>query len=177
MNIACTAAISESKETVVRLRLRVRGAVQGVGFRPFACGIAARFSLTGFVRNDAEGVLLEVEGARAPDFLTILRDEAPPLARIDAIDVERIVPKRDEDRFSIIESASGRSRTRIVADAATCPACLDELFELEKSLSPLSLHQLHRLRPALHDQPIPALRSRANVHGRLPALRGLRCRL
>ena len=129
MNIAFTAAISELKETVVRLRLRLRGAVQGVGFRPFACGIAARFSLTGFVRNDAEGVLLEVEGARAPDFLTILRDEAPPLARIDAIDVERIVPKRDEDRFSIIESASGRSRTRIVADAATCPACLDELFD------------------------------------------------
>lgn len=125
MNIACTAV----EETIVRLRLRVRGAVQGVGFRPFVYGAATRMGLAGFVRNDAEGVLIEVEGACASDLPAVLRNEAPPLARIDAIDVERIVAKLNEDGFSIIESAVGRSRTRIVADAATCPACLDELFD------------------------------------------------
>ncbi len=46
-----------------RLRVRVRGAVQGVGFRPFVHGLAHKFALGGFVRNDAHGVLLEVEGA------------------------------------------------------------------------------------------------------------------
>ena len=41
-----------------RLRLRVRGAVQGVGFRPFAYGLASKLKLSGFVRNDSEGVLI-----------------------------------------------------------------------------------------------------------------------
>ncbi len=64
----------------MRLRLRVRGAVQGVGFRPFAHEIAARYGLGGFVRNDADGVLLEIEGARHADFVSALRRDAPPLS-------------------------------------------------------------------------------------------------
>lgn len=110
-----------------RLRLRVRGAVQGVGFRPFAYEIATRYGLGGFVRNDAEGVLLEIDGARHADFLKALRDETPPLATIDSIDIETL-PTRGDRRFVIDDSAGGRARTRIIADAATCPQCLDELF-------------------------------------------------
>ena len=75
-----------------RLRLRVRGVVQGVGFRPFAHRLAAQLSLSGFVRNDGEGVLIEVEGAQAQAFLTELRARPPPLARIDAIEVAAIAP-------------------------------------------------------------------------------------
>ena len=52
-----------------RLRIRVRGAVQGVGFRPFVHGLAARYGLSGFVRNDQDGVLAEVEGAPLDAFL------------------------------------------------------------------------------------------------------------
>ncbi len=66
-----------------RLRLRVRGAVQGVGFRPHVYGLASRLSLSGFVRNDAEGVLIEVEGAGADQFVHALRLAPPPLARND----------------------------------------------------------------------------------------------
>ncbi|MGJ0508662.1 MAG: carbamoyltransferase HypF [Methylocystis sp.] len=117
-----------SGEATMRLRLRVRGAVQGVGFRPFAHGVAARYGLSGFVRNDAEGVLLEIEGARAPDFIAALRDSPPPLARIDVIEAEEIAAT-GQAGFSIDESASGKSATRIAPDAATCPDCLDDLFD------------------------------------------------
>ena len=111
-----------------RLRLRVRGAVQGVGFRPFAYGLASRLSLRGFVRNDAEGVLIEVEGNRAADFVSELEREAPPLARIDSVEIADIATKHD-DAFVIDVTRAGRSATRIGADAAICEACLEELFD------------------------------------------------
>lgn len=111
----------------MRLRLRVRGAVQGVGFRPFAYGVAHRLSLGGFVRNDSEGVLIEVEGRNAPQFVAALRTDAPPLARIDTIDIQDIAPIGAQ-QFEIAASATGATRTRIPPDAATCDACLDDLF-------------------------------------------------
>ncbi len=111
-----------------RLRLRVRGAVQGVGFRPFAYGLASRLALTGFVRNDADGVLIEVEGAEADAFLTEIEAAPPPLARINSIEVAAIAPLGDEN-FVIDATRQGRSTTRIGADAAVCEACLDELFD------------------------------------------------
>lgn len=111
-----------------RLRVRVRGAVQGVGFRPFVYGLARHHRLGGFVANDAEGVLIEAEGAQLPRFLADLESKAPPLAQIDAIEVEP-APTKGESVFSIAESRSGAVMTRITADAATCEACLDELFD------------------------------------------------
>jgi hydrogenase maturation protein HypF len=110
------------------LRLRVRGAVQGVGFRPFAYGLAQRLDLSGFVRNDAEGVVIEIEGARTAEFIERLRREPPPLARIDAIEVESLAPL-GADGFTIAPSEDGLSRTRIVPDTAVCEACLDDLFD------------------------------------------------
>ncbi|MGD1016878.1 MAG: carbamoyltransferase HypF [Roseiarcus sp.] len=111
-----------------RLRLRVRGAVQGVGFRPFAYSLASRLALSGFVRNDAEGVLIEVEGAGAEQFLHALRLAPPPLARIDSIDVADL-PLAGGDAFAIRATAGGPTTTRIGADAAICEACLSELFD------------------------------------------------
>ena len=73
-----TALRSLDARTDRRLRLRVRGAVQGVGFRPFAYGLASRLALSGFVLNDADGVLIEVEGAGAEQFLHALRLAPPP---------------------------------------------------------------------------------------------------
>jgi len=111
-----------------RLRLRVRGAVQGVGFRPFAYGLAARLSLSGFVRNDGEGVLIEVEGRSPETFLAELNTAPPPLARIDAIEVAAIAPVGGAG-FAIDATRQGRSTTRIGADAAVCEDCLEELFD------------------------------------------------
>jgi hydrogenase maturation protein HypF len=123
------APLVASDEEGLRLRLRVRGAVQGVGFRPFAHRIAARYGLSGFVRNDAEGVLVEIEGVRAGDFVAALRDEAPPLAQIASIDVERLSATGADAGFAILDSAAGKTQTRIAAEAAVCAACLDELFD------------------------------------------------
>jgi len=111
-----------------RLRLRLRGAVQGVGMRPFVHGLAARFALTGFVRNDCEGVLIEVEGFGTRAFLTELRGKLPPLARLDACECEEILPRGDAE-FVIETTGRGRAQTRIPADAATCENCLDDLFD------------------------------------------------
>lgn len=121
-------AALKAKEETTRLRLRLRGAVQGVGFRPFVHGLAARFALAGFVRNDAEGVTLEVEGVGLEHFVAALRAELPPLARLDALEMERLAPS-GETAFVIESSRGGRARTRIPADAATCEKCLDDLFD------------------------------------------------
>jgi hydrogenase maturation protein HypF len=111
-----------------RVRVRVRGSVQGVGFRPFVYGLAQRYGLGGFVANDACGVVIEIEGSRVGQFLTALNTETPPLARIDAVETEHATVKGDHT-FAIAPSIGGTITTRIAADAATCEACLDELFD------------------------------------------------
>jgi hydrogenase maturation protein HypF len=111
-----------------RLRLRVRGAVQGVGFRPHAYGLASRLGLSGFVRNDAEGVLIEIEGAGADQFVHALRLAPPPLARIDSLDLAEL-PLSGGSGFAIAATAAGPSLTRIGADVAVCDECLAELFD------------------------------------------------
>jgi hydrogenase maturation protein HypF len=121
------AAAAEQDRGPVRLRVRVRGAVQGVGFRPFAYGLATRLDLGGFVRNGPEGVVIEIEGARAGEFVAALRGAPPPLARIDSIEVERLAP-RGAASFAIAASEAGLARTRIIPDTAVCDACLDDLF-------------------------------------------------
>jgi hydrogenase maturation protein HypF len=111
-----------------RLRLRVRGAVQGVGFRPFAHALAAQLSLSGFVRNDSEGVVVEIEGAKPDTFVDMVAQAPPPLARIDAIEVETLAPLRSQG-FAILDSVCGPVHTSIGPDAALCETCLDELFD------------------------------------------------
>lgn len=113
---------------VARLFLKVNGAVQGVGMRPFVHRLATECGLSGYVRNGADGVTIEVEGARVEEFVTRLQSEAPPLARIDTVHREERPVIGDSD-FLIRESLQGETMTRIVADAATCDACLGELFD------------------------------------------------
>jgi len=122
MNIALPHAATSR-----RLRLRVRGVVQGVGFRPYAHGLATKLALNGFVRNDPDGVWIEVEGIAAREFVKSLSESPPPLARIESIEVED-APSRGESGFSIEASRPGRASTRIGPDAAICAACLDDLF-------------------------------------------------
>ena len=113
-----------------RLRLRVRGTVQGVGFRPYVYGLAQTLQLSGFVLNDGNGVVVEVEGPNATLFVERLPRDAPPLARIDSVDVEAVA-SLGFSGFAILNSQDGAIQTRIPADAAICPDCLDELFNPE----------------------------------------------
>ena len=70
-----------------RRRVRVRGVVQGVGFRPFVYRLAQELDLAGWVRNDAEGVEMEVQGLHGNISALLVRmvKEAPPLARVDHV--------------------------------------------------------------------------------------------
>jgi hydrogenase maturation protein HypF len=79
-------------------RIRVRGIVQGVGFRPFVYGLATRAGLVGQVLNDAAGVTIEVEGETAvlDTFTTALQTEAPPLAIIEQLTAEILPPSYNE---------------------------------------------------------------------------------
>jgi hydrogenase maturation protein HypF len=116
---------------VLRCEIRVRGVVQGVGFRPFVHRLAEEERLAGSIGNDTGGVVIEIEGPdeRVQAFLNRLKAEAPPLARIDAVTVRRTAPI-GETGFRIVASeAHGRVSTGIPADAATCADCLRELFD------------------------------------------------
>ena len=109
--------------------LRVRGVVQGVGFRPMVWRLARDLGLSGTVRNDANGVHITAWGTpEALDALPArLRAHCPPLARIDAIDVVPLPPGEAPDDFTIVPSRSGHAATEVTPDAPTCPACLAEV--------------------------------------------------
>lgn len=117
--------------TRVARRLRVRGVVQGVGFRPFVYRHARSLGLAGWVRNDGAGVEIEVQGseARIDTFILGLVTAAPPLARIDAVEPEVIPPDDGRRDFAILPSAGGAVATAIGPDVGVCPACLAELFD------------------------------------------------
>jgi hydrogenase maturation protein HypF len=117
---------------VRRVRVRVRGQVQGVGFRPYVYALARHHHLHGWVLNDGAGVLLEAEGTDVSGFLEALPRQAPPLARVDAIEVTGLAPVGASAGagFAIRASDNGEAvSTAIVPDAAVCPDCLDELFD------------------------------------------------
>jgi hydrogenase maturation protein HypF len=113
-----------------RRRFRVRGVVQGVGFRPFVYGLATRHSLAGFVLNDGDGVVVEVEGAppALDSFAAALRDGGPPLARVDSITAEPAAVL-GERAFRIEASEATGASALVPPDVATCDGCLRELFD------------------------------------------------
>ncbi len=114
-----------------RVRLRVEGTVQGVGFRPHVHRLAGELCLAGWVRNDHRGVIAEVEGdpLAVESFLRRVSDDAPPLARIERVLVVDAAAT-GEAGFVITESESGGGADTFVApDAATCQDCLRELAD------------------------------------------------
>ena len=114
-----------------RREVSVRGIVQGVGFRPFVYALAHRHGLTGLVRNDAEGVYIEVEGGvESLDlFVRAIEEDAPPMAVVDAVDWRQLAALGGRD-FRIEESREGvRRRALVSPDVATCEDCLAEVFD------------------------------------------------
>lgn len=119
---------TNTKPTAEAVAIRVRGIVQGVGFRPTVWRLAHECGLRGRVLNDAAGVLIEVAGGpeRLREFCARLRREAPPLSRIDALEVRPMEHMPAMSGFVIAESRAGETRTRVAPDAALCPACAEE---------------------------------------------------
>jgi hydrogenase maturation protein HypF len=116
--------------TLKGARIHITGIVQGVGFRPFVYGLAARLALHGWVRNTSAGVEIEVDGPpqELETFITALRGEAPPLSRIDSFQVDWI-PANGFSTFEIVHSEGKPGDfIPISPDVSTCSDCLEELF-------------------------------------------------
>ena len=111
--------------------VRVRGVVQGVGFRPFVHALAGRLRLAGYVTNDAEGVVIEFEGDRASveQAVAEVRDAPPPLALVEAVEVSRVCPRGMTDFQIRVSDRGPQRRTLVSPDVATCDDCLAELAD------------------------------------------------
>jgi len=130
MNAPASAAVLDNVHRMQR-HLRVTGIVQGVGFRPYVWHLAQALNLTGWVRNDAAGVevLVEGEAAAIEAFTRRLPEEIPPLAKVRDLTWSDGLATGEHAGFSIVESGAGRAATLIGPDTATCPDCLAEMFD------------------------------------------------
>ena len=115
----------------VRLKVAIRGAVQGVGFRPFVFRLAEELKLTGWVNNSPQGVFIEAEGSRGElqKFLLRLESEKPPRSSIQSLEplwLDAVGFNKFEIRPS---DDSGDKSAFILPDIATCPDCLREILD------------------------------------------------
>jgi len=120
-----------SAPLTTRLKIAVRGAVQGVGFRPFVRRLAAELSLAGWVNNSDQGVFIEAEGPRASleQFLLRLKTGKPPRSFIQSLE-SWWLDATGCAGFEIRPSETGGGKTAIIMpDLATCPECLLEIFD------------------------------------------------
>ncbi len=115
---------------ILRVRIAIRGAVQGVGFRPFVYRLAADLGVRGFVTNTAEGVVVEAEGVadQLEQLTARLRRDAPPRAAIHSLEASFLDPL-GYTGFVIRPSTQGAKTAVVLPDIATCPDCLREIFD------------------------------------------------
>jgi hydrogenase maturation protein HypF len=109
--------------------IQVQGIVQGVGFRPTVWRIAREMKLRGEVFNDGQGVAIRIGGSeeQTEAFISRLQADAPPLARIDRVEVKKLQVPEGFEGFVIQASAEGAIRASIGPDVATCAQCAAEL--------------------------------------------------
>lgn len=120
--------ISQPDVPRTRQRLLVTGVVQGVGFRPCVYRIAQRLSLVGSVQNTSQGVAIEIEGSEeaVASFEPLLWAELPPLARIEAIQSERLPSTKDREFVILGSEANGVTLPWVPADIAVCDLCVED---------------------------------------------------
>ncbi|HZK90955.1 MAG TPA: carbamoyltransferase HypF [Stellaceae bacterium] len=125
-----SAALEVALWPSITVEIRVRGRVQGVGFRPAVWRLARELGLHGEVLTDGEGVLIRASGDETAIARLIdrLEEKSPPLARLEGIDT-RYVALDLEPGFRIGKGEGGAAKTEIAPDAAICPACAAEIFD------------------------------------------------
>ena len=115
---------------IIRVHVAIRGAVQGVGFRPFVYRLAQELDLRGWVNNSTSGVFIEAEGA-APAvraFVHRIETDKPQIALIQSLEATFLDPVGYAG-FEIRASTGGEKSALVLPDLATCPACLDDIFD------------------------------------------------
>ncbi len=121
----------EAMSTTVARHIHITGVVQGVGFRPFVYGLATRYGLNGWVCNTSAGVDIEVDGSieLLDKFVADLSTQAPPLARIDSVEVDELEPNGFTE-FTIRHSVARADEFMPISpDIALCDDCKRELFD------------------------------------------------
>lgn len=116
---------------IQRIRIALRGAVQGVGFRPFVYALASEMKLPGWVLNSPQGVFIEVEGKEEDlqSFLLRLQNEKPALSFIQSLEFSFLDPI-PYSGFEIRKSELGGTRDALILpDIATCADCLSDVFD------------------------------------------------
>ncbi|MEO1377835.1 MAG: carbamoyltransferase HypF, partial [Cyanobacteria bacterium J06635_10] len=111
--------------------IRIRGTVQGVGFRPTVYRIAKDLRLNGDICNDGEGVLIRISGNQESieEFIQKIQQESPPLAKINQLTRTSSQKELIFTDFVISNSVNTAIKTQIVPDAATCSHCKQEIFD------------------------------------------------
>jgi len=120
----------------VRVKVKVTGIVQGVGFRPFIYRTAVENKLNGYVKNRGDAgveILLEGNENNIKNFLKDLKQKKPPLAQIHEILTTKVSGKNEYGKFTIHKSSKEAelSGSVIPPDIAVCDDCLKELREPE----------------------------------------------
>lgn len=120
-----------SSPEIVRARVVLLGAVQGVGFRPFVHRLATALGLSGWVSNSLQGVMAEVEGpaAAVQQFLLRLEPERPSQARILSCESVYLEPAGYAGFEIRASEAQGETLALVMPDLATCAECRRELFD------------------------------------------------
>ena len=114
---------------MIRLKLLVKGVVQGVGFRPFVYKLANSLNLYGFVKNSSIGVEIELQGDKESIniFENTLLCSPPPLAKIDSID-KQLIKIKSCSNFKIVKSSLSNSKTTLISpDIKVCKECLADI--------------------------------------------------
>jgi len=113
-----------------RVKITIKGAVQGVGFRPFVYRLATELNLKGWINNSTQGVFIDAEGdeSNVISFIERLKSDKPAISRIQSFE-HTYTDVNGFDKFEIVESKSSGAKTALVLpDIATCPDCLEEIF-------------------------------------------------
>ena len=119
-----------SSPDAVRVHVAIRGAVQGVGFRPFVYRLAQELGLAGWVNNSAAGVFVEAEGSEhvVRAFVRRLESDKPAIALIQSLETTFLDPVGYAG-FEIRASSGGEKSALVMPDLATCPLCLADIFD------------------------------------------------
>ncbi len=122
---------SSASQLMAIEEIRVKGTVQGVGFRPTVYRLAKALGLSGEVLNDGEGVLIRASGndESLTEFVQKLQQECPPLAKINQLVQTRYEGELNFPDFQISTSINSKVKTEIAPDAATCSQCKQEIFD------------------------------------------------
>lgn len=111
-------------------KIKVKGIVQGVGFRPFVYKLALKYKLKGYVNNDASGVNIELSALEEDlnSFLKDLKEDTPILANITSLEVQELKTIVTFESFEIIKSVlSNNKNTMLSPDMSICKDCIDDI--------------------------------------------------